>query len=72
MTAHLPVIQSCIHFYLFGENLKEFWKSMKELKQKSKRILGTEEILKEVWKIFERILYKIRKNFVNILKEFQR
>ncbi len=27
-------------FYLFGENLKEFWKNMKEFKQKFKRILG--------------------------------
>ncbi len=40
MTAHPPLIQSCIHFYLFGENLKTFWKNMKELKQKSERILG--------------------------------
>ncbi len=36
----IPRIQSCIHFYLFGENLKKFWKNMKEFKQKSERILG--------------------------------
>ncbi len=39
MTAHLLLIQSCIHPYIFGENLKEFWKNMKEFKQKSERIL---------------------------------
>ncbi len=26
--AHPLLIQSCTHFYLFGENLKEFWKNM--------------------------------------------
>ncbi len=60
MTANLPFIQSCIYFYLFEENLKEFLKNMKEFKEKSERILGnnwknSEEILKELWRIFERI-----------------
>ncbi len=54
--------------------MKEFWKNMKEFKQKSERILGnilrnSEEILKELCRIFERISWKIQKNFVKILKE---
>ncbi len=35
-----PLSQSCIHFYLFGENLQEFWKNVKEFQQKSERILA--------------------------------
>ncbi len=72
VTAHPPLIQSYIHFYLFGENLKEFWKNMKEFKQKSERISGnwrnSEEILKELWRIFERISKMIQNNFERISK----